>query len=494
LNTHETAAAMMGCVVGELTGTPGVVVTAISPGITNVVNGVAYAYLDRAPLLVVSDNYPWGAIQVVLRQVLNSRQVFQGITKWTASLSAEWAHEALQRAFRTMLEDRPGPVQLDIPDYVSLKPVADKPLAPVCKQVMPRLYAQESAGFSRAVERIREAKAPAIIAGMGVRWDKAYPQLKALAERIGAPVFCTPKAKGALPENHPYSAGVFIGGKLELDILGKADLIIGVGLDPADMLAKPWRYSQPLIAIDRVSNYNEIYHAEIELVGNIAEILTMLADALPAEQRWDEKVAPAYRKKVYDALALPTQGLAPFRVSDITRELTSEDVILTTDVGASKLLLSQIWRPYQPNSMLMPNPLGTMGFGVPSAIAAKLVFPNRQVVCLCGDGGFSMRMAELQTAMQLGVAPVIVVLSDQALSQIKIKQIKKGLSVVGTEFRAPDYVRIAEAFGGRGISVGTEAEYADALKEALQSNSFTLIQARIDPSQYAAQFDVIREL
>lgn len=494
LNTHETAAAMMGCVVGELTGTPGVVVTAISPGITNVVNGVAYAYLDRAPLLVLSDNYPWGAIQVVLRQVLNSRQVFQGITKWTASLSAEWAHEALQRAFRTMLEDRPGPVQLDIPDDVSLKPVADKPLAPVCKQVMPRLYAQEPAGFSRAVERIREAKAPAIIAGMGVRWDKAYPQLKALAERIGAPVFCTPKAKGALPENHSYSAGVFIGGKLELDILGKADLIIGVGLDPADMLAKPWRYSQPLIAIDRVSNYNEIYHAEIELVGNIAEILTMLADALPAEHRWDEKVAPAYRKKVYDALALPTQGLAPFRVSDITRELTSEDVILTTDVGASKLLLSQIWRPYQPNSMLMSNPLGTMGFGVPSAIAAKLVFPNRQVVCLCGDGGFSMRMAELQTAMQLGVAPVIVVLSDQALSQIKIKQIKKGLSVVGTEFRAPDYVRIAEAFGGRGISVGTEAEYADALKEALQSNSFTLIQARIDPSQYAAQFDVIREL
>jgi len=494
LNTHETAAAMMGCVVGELTGTPGIVVTAISPGITNVANGVAYAYMDRAPLLVLSDNYPWGAIQVILRQVLNSRQIFQGITKWTASLSAEWAHEVLQRAFRTMFEDRPGPVQLDLPDDVSLKQVADKPLAPVCKQVMARLYAQEPVEFSRVIKRIREARAPAIIAGMGIRWDRAYPQLKALAERIGAPVFCTPKAKGALPENHPYSAGVFIGGKLELDILGRADLIIGVGLDPGDMLAKPWRYSQPIISIDRVSNYNEIFHAEIELVGNITEILSMLADTLPAEQKWDEKVAPAYRKKVYDALALPAQGLAPFRVSDITRELTSEDVILTTDVGASKLLLSQIWRPYQPNSMLMSNPLGTMGFGVPSAIAAKLVFPNRQVVCLCGDGGFSMRMAELQTAMQLGVSPVIVVLSDQALSQIKIKQVKKGLSVVGTEFRGPDYIRIAEAFGGRGTSVGTEAEYADALREALQSSSLTLIQARINPSRYADQFDAIREL
>ena len=494
LNSHETASAIMACVVAELTGIPGVVLTAISPGVANVANGVAYAYLERVPLLVLSDNYPWGTSQVVLRQTLNHRQLFQGITKWTASLTAEWAHEMLQRALRTTLEDRPGPVQLDIPDDVAQQSVAEKPLLPITKQVLTRLYAEEPAGFSRVVDRIREAKAPVIIAGMGLRWDKAYPQLRALAERIGAPVFCTPKVKGALPENHPYSAGVFIGGKLEMEILGKADLIIGVGLDPADMLAKPWKYSQPLIAIDRVSNTNEIYHAEMELVGNIAEILSMLIDALAAAHKWDESVAPAYRKKVYDALAFPTEGLAPFRVCDITRELTADDVILTTDVGAAKLLLSQIWRPYQPNSVLMSNPLGTMGCAIPSAIAAKLIFPNRQVVSLCGDGGFWMRMAELQTAMELGVAPVIVVLNDQALSQIKIKQLKKRLAVVGTEFRGANYTKIAEAFGGKGICVGTEAEYADALKEALHSGALTVIEARIDPSQYAAQFDAIREL
>jgi len=494
LNSHETASAVMACVVAELTGVPGVVVTAISPGVANVANGVAYAYLERAPLLVLSDSYPWGASQVVLRQTLNHRQLFQGITKWTASLCAEWAHEMLQRAFRTTLEDRPGPVQLDIPDDVAQQSVAEKALRHVTKQVSIRLYAEEPAGFSHVVDRIRQAKLPAIIAGMGLRWDKAYAGLRSLAERIGAPVFCTPKVKGALPENHPYSAGVFIGGKLEMEILGKADLIIGVGLDPADMLAKPWKYSQPVIAIDRVSNTNEIYHAEMELVGNIAEILSMLTDALPAEHKWDESVAPAYRKKVYDALALSTPGLAPFRVSDITRELTADDVILTTDVGASKLLLSQIWRPYQPNSVLMSNPLGTMGCAVPAAIAAKLIFPNRQVVSLCGDGGFCMRMAELQTAMELGVRPVIVVLNDRALSQIKIKQLKKGLAVVGTEFRGANYVKIAEAFGGRGICVGTEAEYAGALKEALRSSTLTVIEARIDPSRYADQFDAIREL
>ena len=494
LNTHETASAMMGCTVAELTGVPGVVLTAISPGIANVMNGVAYAYLDRSPLLILSDNYPWDATQVILRQTLNARQVFQGVTKWTASLSADWAHETLQRAFRTMLEDRPGPVQLDIADDVARKAVPERPLSPVSLQRLARVYSEEPAGLKRIASRIRDAKAPVIIAGMGIRWDRAYAELKALAERIGAPVFCTPKAKGALPENHPYSAGVFIGGKLELDILGKADLLIGVGLDPADMLAKPWKYRQPLITIDRITNYNEIYHAEMEAVGHIGEILALLADALPVDHKWSETVAPAYRQKVYDALALPTKGLAPFRVSDITRELTADDVIITTDVGAAKLLLSQIWRPYQPNSVLMSNPLGTMGCGVPSAIAAKLIAPNRQVVSLCGDGGFCMRMPELQTAMDLGVAPIIVVLNDQALSQIKLKQEKKKLAVVGTEFRGPDYVKIAEGFGARAMRVGTEAEYAQALKEALDSKVLTVIDAKVDPSQYVAQFDAIREL
>jgi acetolactate synthase-1/2/3 large subunit len=215
---------------------------------------------------------------------------------------------------------------------------------------------------------------------------------------------------------------------------------------------------------------------------------------LPADHKWSEQTACAYRKKVYDALALPAKGLAPYRVFDITRALTADDVIMTTDVGASKLILCQLWRPYTPNSVLMSNPLATMGCGVPSAIAAKLIFPGRQVVSLCGDGGFSMRMAELQTAMQLGVAPVFVVLSDGALSQIKLKQIKKGMGIVGTDFRGPGYVKLAEAFDGVGVSVGTETEYADALKTALQSNRLTVIQARIDPSQYTAQFDAIREL
>jgi acetolactate synthase-1/2/3 large subunit len=494
LATHETSAAMMACTLADLTGIPGAVATAISPGVTNVANGVAYAYLDRSPLLVFSDNYPWGTTQVVLRQILNARQIFQGITKWTASLSPEWAHETLHRAFRTALEDRPGPVQLDIADDVTLKPVSDKQLAPVSILRAARMYCGESAEFSKAVKRIREASSPVIIAGMGVRWDKAYPQLQSLAEKIGAPVFCTPKAKGALPENHPYSAGVFIGGKLEMDILGKADLIVGVGLDPADMLAKPWKYSQPMVTIDRVSNYNEIYHSEMELVGNVAEILTVLTEALPADHKWDETVAPCYRQKVYNALAMRTKGLAAFRVSDITRELTDDDMIMTTDVGASKLLLSQIWRPYQPNSVLLSNPLGTMGYGVPSAIAAKLLYPRRQVVSLVGDGGFSMRMAELQTAMQLKVAPVFVVLADRMLSQIRIKQVKKKLALVGTEFEAANYVKLAEAFDGNGYSVGSEEEYAVALKEALESNRLSVIEARIDPSQYPAQFDAIREL
>jgi acetolactate synthase I/II/III large subunit len=331
---------------------------------------------------------------------------------------------------------------------------------------------------------------------MGVRWDRAYPQLRALAERAGLPVFCTAKAKGALPENHPYSAGVFVGGKMEMEILGKADLLLGVGLDPADMLAKPWKYSHPMILVDRVPNSNALFHAEAELVGNIGEILEMLAEALPAERKWDETVAPAYRDRVYEALALPASGpgLALHRISDITRALVPDDVIVTTDVGASKLILSQIWRPYTPNSFLMSNPLGTMGIGVPATIAAKLAFPERAVVCLCGDAGFAMRMPELETAVEMGVTPVFVILNDGALSQIAIKQEMKGLRVVGTHFKGPNYVKIAEGYGAVATAVETEAEYESALREALRSRTITVIDARLDPSRYTAQFDAIREL
>ena len=496
LTRHETSAAMMGSIMGELTGKPGVVLTSIAPGATNSANGVAYAYVDRSPLLVFSEQHPFGSAQMILRQTVNSRQLFQGITKWTATITPEWAHEMLRRALRTTVEGRPGPVQLDISDDTGRSQVPDKPLLNGSRQVMARLYASEPSGFDEVVARIREAKAPVIVAGMGVRWDEAYPQLKALAERTGTPVFCTPKAKGALPENHPYSAGVFIGGKLEMEILGKADLMVGVGLDPADMLAKPWKYKLPLILIDRVPNQEELFHADAELVGNIAEILAMLTESLPAERKWAETVAPAYRQKVYDALALPTTGpgLALHRISDITRELTPDDTIVTTDVGASKLILSQIWRPHAPNSFLMSNPLGTMGIAVPATIGAKLACPDKTVVSLCGDGGFAMRMPELETAMELGVTPVFVVLDDRALSQIAIKQEKKGIRVVGTHFRGSDYVKIAEGFGARATFVETEAQYADALKEAIASRALTVIDARLDPSRYADQFDAIREL
>lgn len=494
LTKHETAAVMMAGVYGELTGRHGVVSTAISPGLTNAANGLAYAYADRTPVVLFSDAYSPATTQMVLRQKLDTRQVCQAITKWSASLAPNWAHEMLQRAFRTAMEDRPGPVQLDIPDDVARAEVPDKPLLPACKQVMSRVYAQEPAGLSQVVDRIRDARAPAILAGIGLRWDDAFAQFQSFVERLGAPVFCTPKAKGSLPENHPYSAGIFIGGKLEMEILGKADLIITVGVDPGDMLAKPWKYRQPVICIDRVPNSSEIYHAESELVGNVAESLAMLTELLPADPKWSDAVCPAHRKRVRDALAMPTQGLAPYRVFEITRELTPEDVILTSDAGASKLILWQVWESHRPNGVLTPGPLGTMGFGVPSAIAAKLIFPSRPVVSICGDGGFAMRVSELETAMALGVAPVIVVANDRTLSQIKIKQEKKGLRAVGTTYPGADYAKVAQAYGGNGATVTTEAEFTQALQEALRSGVLTVIDARIDPSQYTAQFDVIREL
>lgn len=494
LTKQETAADMMAAVYGELTGKPGIALSAISPGLTAAVNGLAYAYVDRAPLIHFSDAYTQGASQIVLRQKTDHRQIAQGVTKWSTTLSADWAHQILQRAFRTTLEDRPGPVHVDIPDGVAKSQAPEKPLEPVNKQVMARVYSQEPEGLRRVVDRIKGAEAPVILAGVGVRWDKAYSQVQALAERIGAPVFTTAKMKGIIPEDHPYSAGTFIGGKLEMEILGKADLILGIGVDPGDMLAKPWKYNQPMILVDRVTNFNEVYHAEAELVGNVAEILTMLTELLPSKQKWEESRVAAYRQLVYKALALPSEGLGPCRVFEILRERMDRGDIITSDSGMAKFLLLQIWKCYEPETLLMSGPLGTMGLGVPAAIVAKLLNPDKKVVAICGDGGFAMRLQELETAMALGVAPIFLVMNDRALAQIRVKQGKKGLRTVGTSYPGANYGRLAEVFGGQSFTVSTESELSRALDESMGSGAMSVIDCRIDTSRYPEQFDALREV
>ncbi|MEI7671963.1 MAG: thiamine pyrophosphate-dependent enzyme [Deltaproteobacteria bacterium] len=350
------------------------------------------------------------------------------------------------------------------------------------------------------MEKIGRAKKPVAIIGLGITAAQSdvFGALKSFVERFNLPTFKTAKVKGSLPDNHPWSLGVFMGGNLEQSIIEQSDLIIAIGLDPVELLPKKWDYPQPIVYIDTLPNIEENYHADIELVGEIGSTLKRLHDeCTDTESCWRLEEMSAYRENTKAILRFRVDGLSAVQVIDATREFTPEDAFLTVDVGANKLLVIELWDAFVPGRFFMSNGLATMGYAIPSALALQLLHPDKKVVSLCGDGGFMMRLPELATAVQYRLPIVMVVFSDGRLSLIDVKQIKKGYSVPrGTGFARPNFVDLGKSFGIPTWSVDTEEGLRDALAAAMNSNDGLpkLIEAKIDCSPYPQQFDAVREL
>ena len=289
-----------------------------------------------------------------------------------------------------------------------------------------------------------------------------------------------------------------MGGNLEQPIIDKSDLIIAIGLDPVELLPKKWSYRQPIVYIDLLPNTEENYHADIEMVGEIASTLQRLCDeCADCESQWQSDEMRAYRENTKAVLDFPVDGLSAVQVINTTRELTPREAALTIDVGANKLLVIELWDAFSPGSFFMSNGLATMGYALPAALALQLHDPKRKIVSLCGDGGFMMRLPELATAVQHRLPIVMVVFSDSRLSLIDVKQIKKCYAEPrGTVFTRPNYRDLGRSFGIPTWSVESDEELRGALKSALNADDGLpkLIEARIDPSSYPQQFDAVREL
>ena len=253
---------------------------------------------------------------------------------------------------------------------------------------------------------------------------------------------------------------------------------------------KPWQLSVPVIHIDSTPNTDQIYPAELEIVGEIPGILAMLAAAHNGESQWTERDVVAHRESLRDAYygGRVAGKLNPTDVVDAINDAFPDDGILTTDVGSHKLTIGQGWRARRPKHLLMTNGLSSMGFSLPAAIAAKLLYPDRTVVCTTGDGGFGMVQGELQTASTLGLGIVVVVFCDNSLNRIELKQMAKGYPSVLTRFEPTDLVRLAGAMGCDGVRVETPAEMQQALCASGTLSRPLVIEARIDPAQYLSQF------
>lgn len=344
------------------------------------------------------------------------------------------------------------------------------------------------------IGRIDAARKPVILAGLGVLWDSASTELVDFAEQLGAPVLTTAKCKGVIPEDHPLRAGCIIGGLIERKLVAQADLILTVGLDAVELQPRAWPYTTPLVALSNAPTSDAVIPADLEVPGNLKHTLACLAEWCGAGAGWGEKAARTFREDVTDALNTPGVGLTPQRVMEVARGCLPRETIASSDSGASRLLVVQKWLSYGPHEFLSSNGLATMGYAIPGALGARLVWPDRPVVAFVGDGGFMMAVAELQTSVRENLPIIIVVFDDREIGLIRVKQEIKGIERFGVDLGGIDWEKLAQAFGADGVTVDTENGLQDALGAALGTGRTTIIAARIDPSGYVDQFNALREL
>ena len=484
---HEQGAALMADVYGRLTGRPGVCLATLGPGATNLVTGVADAFLDHAPLVAITGQTDLSSIHKEAHQYVSTPQIFRSITKWQARvMEPEVVPEVVRKAFKVAETEKPGPTHIELPEEVAAQKVEGRPLT-VRRLEYPRPadHAIETAG-----ELIERAERPMILAGNGVVRRRAAAELRRFAETVGIPAANTFMSKGVMGYKNPL-ARLTVGLQnrdYEMCGLADADLVIAVGYDLVEFSPRLWNPGRHkrIIHIDTLpAEVDEYYQPDVEIVSEIGEALKALAgccgrrEAFFDESRLESTVLAelnAYAKS--DAVPLKPQRI----LHDMRETLSAEDILIS-DVGVHKLWIARLFPAELPNTVIISNGFATMGIGVPGGIAAKIAEPKRRVVVVAGDGGFLMNVQELETARRLGTAFVTVVWVDGAYGSIQWKQEARYGRSYGVGFGNPDFVALAQSFDVPAFAIRAADEFPVALDKALALDVPSIIAVPVDYSE-----------
>lgn len=494
LASREGTAGLMAEADGQLTGRPGVCLSTLGPGSTNLVNAVANAFLDRAPMLAISGQIETKREQLFTHQVVDHNRLFSPISKWTTSISPHTVGGIMRRALRTAVAERPGPVHITTPsDFVGTEASDSQILLPPMMEAASALQVFAAPHAVSIGQRLATSRRPIIVAGISAQRADAGEAIAKLAEQLGCPIIVAPMAKGVIPETHPLFAGTLDMACNDViwGLLKQADLLLNIGFDAVELI-KPWSVDAPVIHIDSVPNTDQIYHAETEIVGSIQGAVAMVMRLPEANgSDWTEAEIRRHREFLRETyFAGRAQGrLNPTDVVETVRAASGEHTLATTDVGSHKLLVGQGWTTHRPRSLLMTNGLSSMGYSLPAAIAAKLHDRQRDVVCFTGDGGLAMVQGELRVASSLGLGITVVVFCDNSLNRIELKQMARQFPSTGTRIEATDIARLADSMACNGVMVDNRSDLERTLSERRPDMTVPLvIGARIDPQQYVTQF------
>lgn len=493
LARREGTAAFMAEGYAMATGRPGVVLSTLGPGSTNLVNGLACATWDRVPVLAISGQIDTSREQYFTHQVVDHKMMFSPVTKWAGRVEAGAVHTIMRKALRTAVAERPGAVHLTVADDTfRAKANPGEVIIPPLEPSATGIQVLRSPGSTAdPVKILQGARRPVFLAGISAMRAGATSALVALAEQTGIPVVTAPMAKGVFPETHPLFAGVIDMACQQVmwDFLGSSDLVVSVGFDPVELI-KPWSVTAPVLHIDSVPNSDQVYYSECEVVGDISASLQWLSEQWTGEPRWSQADIESHRESLRATYySGRVEGkLNPTDVVDAVRHAMPDNTLATCDVGSHKMLVGQGWTTHSARTMLMTNGLSSMGFGVPVAISAALTDRSRPVVALVGDGGFAMAATEIRLAAERGLGVVFVVFADGSLNRIELKQMVRGFPSTATRIEDSDLVGLANAMSCDGVRVDSVPALEAALANAGNLTRPLVVEARIDPSQYEAQF------
>ncbi len=492
LARREGTAGLMAAAYGQITGKPGVCLSTLGPGSSNLVNAVASAKLDRTPMIALSGQIDAKREHTFTHQVLDHNAMFAPISKWAAPIRPDTVATVMRRALRTAVAERPGPVHVTTgADVVGADATDTEIRLPPLHRIGGGFEIFATDRTADPAKYLKNAKRPVIVVGIAAVRGDATEAISALAEEYGCPVVVAPMAKGVISEDHPYYAGTLdmACNQFVWDFLAGADLILAVGFDPVELI-KPWTPGAPVIHIDSTPNTDQIYAADIEMVGDIAAALDHLREYIGEGARWREAELSAHRDRLQ---ALYYAGkvagkLNPTDVVDVARAAMPRDTVVTTDVGSHKLLVGQGWTTYAPKGVLMSNGLSSMGYSLPAAITAKMLMPEREIVCFTGDGGLAMVQGELRLAASLKLGMKVIVFCDNSLNRIELKQMARQYPSSGTTIDPTDVVKLSESMACDAIEADTIAGLEQALTAPQAPDRPLVIAANIDPAQYVAQF------
>ncbi len=484
---HEQGAAFMADVYGRLTAKAGVCLSTLGPGATNLVTGVADANMDRAPMVAIAGQAATTRMHKESHQHLDLVNLFRPISKYSTQIrEPEIVPEVIRKAFKQAEAEKPGASFIDFPENIARSAVDQ--LAPLeVQRAMAPTPPDEK--IRQASEIISNAAYPLVMAGNGVIRAGATDQLVGFVERLNLPVATTFMAKGAVPSSHPQSLGAV--GLQAHDYVAcgfdRADVIICVGYDMVEYHPYLWHpdKDRQIIHIDLTpAEVDEHYILASGVIGDIGEALSRIATEATSRETF---LATNLRETIVGELAQHADDdafpMKPQRIVSDLREALAPEAIVVSDVGAHKMWMARMYQAERPNTCIISNGFAAMGIGVPGAIAAKIAFPDRTAVTVTGDAGFLMNSQEIETALRIGTAIVILIWNDSEYGLITWHQLRHFDRPSHIDFNNPDLVKYAESFGAKGYRIESAGDLVPTLEQAIADNTVVVIDCPVDYSE-----------